>query len=110
MTPKEARNGKPENAGRMFMCCNEKSYQGSRPGCGAFFWLDEEPNDAALQKRQAPLGGAVATAEGNTERGSIAAMPSHLEKQIGDNAAVISSVVARLNAMADELAEIKKRL
>lgn len=111
MTPKEVRNGKPENIGRKFLCCSEKSYQGSRPGCGAFFWLDEAPNDAALARRQAPIGGEpAATAEGNTQRGAIAAMPSYLEKQIGDNAAAIASLIARLNNFSEEVEEIKKRL
>ena len=111
MNPKEVKNGKPENIGRMFLCCNDKSYQGSRPGCGAFFWLDEAPNDAALNKRQAPIGGAVVdTSEGNTQRGEIAKMPSHLEKQIGDNAAAIASLIARLDNFSAEFAELKKRL
>lgn len=97
---------KGKNTGRSFITCNEKSYNGSRPGCGAFYWLSEEPNPNALAKRQReeatyeePQTKKGKVENGELVTGQIAAMPSAVEKQVADNTAMLGNISAMLQSL-----------
>lgn len=105
LKPKLSKSAK--NPNRWFLSCNDKSYNGSKPGCGLFCWCDEEPNEQALSKRQAgtytdapSLKRARVDNEGTVVSGSgFVNMPDQCHKDIAKMSAQLDAMQQKLDLL-----------
>lgn len=111
LNPRNPKKG--TNTARTYVKCSDQSYNGSRPGCGGFFWLDEEPSPRDLQKSQLPAStfdgeppNKRQRGEGGVSSGAVyAVMPNAIEAQLADIQEQFAGLHARLEIIFRHVAQ-----